>query len=167
MTVAEFTLLDIERVLDSTSDPTGTTGGLLDTLKLKRVVNVLFSSSPQFTCLGDLENCPVTVRLDQLGLLFATLAFQCFARADEQVALAFLELYFAAVDDYAGRSTFGLVLTLYFQHICVFRTGTSNRSRTLIANAIQMAHDLGMHNRTTGSDPRYLRLYLMLYFADQ
>jgi hypothetical protein len=71
-------------------------------------------------------------------------------------------------DDYAGEPTLKLALALFLQHVCVLRTGPSNRIRGLIAQAIQVAHDIGINRGFRTEHPLQTpRFYLLLYFADQ
>lgn len=152
-------------MLDSVSDPMGATGGSAESLK--RIAHDLFGNLQTSAPLGDVEIDSARVELDRIGLLFAALALRTSAYSEEHNYSAFFELSVAAINDYAGDSTFSLLLALYIQHICVLRTGTSNRSKALIAHAIQVAHDLGLNDATQTHDTRSVRLYLMICFADQ
>ncbi|KUL82855.1 hypothetical protein ZTR_09208 [Talaromyces verruculosus] len=94
--------------------------------------------------------------------------FGCPTPSEEPVLLAFLELSTSLLEDYTSEPTFDLAVTLFLQHTCVLRTGSSNRSRTLISQAVQVAHDLGINRGFhTGDALRASRFYLLLYFADQ
>lgn len=154
-------------MLDVAVEMKGSPIELLDILHLRQIANDLFHGSTGNIDLGHIDLRPENISLDRLGLLFAALALQNCANRDQQILPAFLELSTAMIDDYAGESTLDLIFALFIQHICVLRTGTGNRSRALIAHAVQVAHDLGIHHQNHEANAQPLRLYLMLYFADQ
>lgn len=124
--------------------------------------------NPMDTTLQDIDFEKTTARLDDLALAFATLTFGGFMENNADVSLAFLELSMKAAEGYVGQPTLNLALAIFLQHVCVLRIGTSNRSRALIAQAIQAAHDIGINRRGRSNSPlQTARLYLVLYFMDQ
>ena len=164
---ADLTLSDIEQMLDAVAERQGSPLELLDVSQLRQAANDLFHHSTQHSPLGHIDLGLATVPFDQLSLLFAALALHNFPNPNPQIMTAFLELSTMMLDRYAGEATLDLVSTLFIQHTCILRTGTGNRGRALIAQAVQVAHDLGIHRLDYDSDPQPLRIYLMVYFADQ
>lgn len=145
-----------------------TVNELVDIPDLEEVAIALFKSSHQDVCLDNIDVSAAKISLDRVALLFAALALGCPSQSDEPVLLAFLELSTSLLEDYTSEPTFDLALTLLLQHACVLRTGTSNRSRTLISQAVRVAHDLGINRGFhTGDALRASQFYLLLYFADQ
>ncbi|KAK5057506.1 hypothetical protein LTR84_011506 [Exophiala bonariae] len=165
--VANVTFFDIDRMLNATVESQGLPTELLNMHQLRQSASDLFTHSIQDNLLGDIDLRQTNVPLDRLSLLFATLALHSFPNPDPHSMPAFLELSTIMTDNYAGEPTVDLVSAIFIQHTCVLRTGTGNRSRSLIAHAVQVAHDLGIQNPDHDADPQHLRIYLMIYFADQ
>jgi hypothetical protein len=154
-------------MLDAAGESRGLPIEFLDLFQLRHAADDLFQHSPHHSHLGHIDLRPANVPLDRLSLLFATLALHNFPNSNPHIMPAFLELSTMMMDNYAGESTLDLVSALFIQHTCVLRTGTGNRGRALIAHAVQVAHDLGIHRLDHDANPQSLRIYLMIYFADQ
>jgi hypothetical protein len=123
-----------------------------------------FESNPS---LGDVDLHTTGIPMDRLALVFAVLANSTFEVLDPQICPAFLELSTIVCEDYAGKSTFDLVVTFLLQHVCVLRTSTSNRARDLIGQAVRAAHELGINRGLGTRNPfRAARIYLLLFFCD-
>jgi hypothetical protein len=129
----------------------------------------LFQPTSQFLRLGDIDLKVTDIPLDHLALAFATLALGDFPNLVDAELVAFLDLSMCCTENYAGKSTFELAITLLIQHACILRTATSNRSRALIIHAVQVAHDLGINRGAllTNTPLQASKFYLLLYFADQ
>lgn len=141
---------------------------LVDLSQVQSSIASIFMDSPADTTLQDIDVASTSARLDDLALAFAALSFEAFTESNAEVPLAFLELSVKSAEDYVGPPTLNLALANFLQHVSVLRTGTSNRSRALIAQAVQTAHDIGINKRGPGHNPlQTARLYLALYFTDQ
>ncbi|KUL86890.1 hypothetical protein ZTR_05365 [Talaromyces verruculosus] len=140
----------------------------MDLFQVQSSIASIFMDSPADTTLQDIDVASTSARLDDLALAFAALSFEAFTKSNAEVPLAFLKLSVKSAEDYIGPPTLNLALATFLQHVCVLRTGTSNRSRALLAQAVQTAHDIGINRRGPGHNPlQTARLYLALYFTDQ
>jgi hypothetical protein len=146
---------------------------LVDLSQVQSSIASFFMDSSADTTIEKIDVGSTSARLDGLALAFAALAFsaliyKAFNESNFEVPLAFLELSMKTAEDYVGPPTLNLVLASFLQHICVLRTGTSNRCRALIAQAVQAAHDIGINRCGSSHNPLHTaRLYLALYFTDQ
>ena len=156
---------------------------LVDLSQIQSSIASFFRDSSADTTIENIDVGSTSARLDDLALAFAALAFaalpfaplafsaltsEAFNDNNVEVPLAFLELSMKSAEDYVGPPTLNLVLASFLQHICVLRTGTSNRCRALIAQAVQAAHDIGINRSRPSHNPlQTARLYLALYFTDQ
>ncbi|KAK7903301.1 hypothetical protein LTR67_001319 [Exophiala xenobiotica] len=165
----EFVLRDVENMLDDIDRNKGILMDQLNLDELRQVANDLFRASDSSPGLifWQIDSWPVDLPLDRLGLLFAALALHNLSCPDDRVATALFDTSTRITNEYAGESTIDLVLTLFIQHMYVLRTGTANRSRGLLAQSVQTAHDLGIHLGSYDNASRSLWLYLILCFADQ
>ncbi|KAK5194603.1 hypothetical protein LTR99_003106 [Exophiala xenobiotica] len=165
----EFVLRDVENMLDDIDRNKGILMDQLNLDELRQVANDLFRASDSSAGLifWQIDSWPVDLPLDRLGLLFAALALHNLSCPDDRVATALFDTSTRITNEYAGESTIDLVLTLFIQHMYVLRTGTANRSRGLLAQSVQTAHDLGIHLGSYDNPSRSLWLYLILCFADQ
>ena len=166
-TIYDTSFATVHETLSFASGFPGSPVQLLDISELRSVAEALWGNDDRARNLGTIDLNAANVPFDKLSLLFATLALHNYTNPNEQILLAFLELSTILVEDYAGEPTVHLVLALFFQHICVLLTGTSNRSRALILHAIRVAHDIGLNRPSETVDPRSLRVYLLLYYTDQ
>lgn len=136
----------------------------------------LFSTSQAFfdrlcprTCLGETNLSTLDLPIDSLAFLFASLALACVMRCHNfNAAYSFFHISVELLEEYTDRSSLDLVSAYFMQHLFILRTGSSNRAKSVIVQAIQAAHDLGIHKGARSSHGlQHVRLYLLLYFADQ
>ena len=141
---------------------------LLDLPDIGDILNSLFADAENDTTLGAVDLRIGTVSMDLLALAFAQLALSDSNPGSAGMRGAFLELSSILVEDYAGEPTLNLALALFLQHICALNISTSNRSRALIGQAVQVSHDIGIAKRhSEGRSLAALRFYVLLCFADQ
>ena len=141
---------------------------LLDLPDIGDILNSLFANAENDTTLGAVDLRIATVPMDLLALAFAQLALNDSNPGSAGMSAAFLELSSILVEDYAGEPTLNLALALFLQHICALHISTSNRSRALIGQAVQVSHDIGIGKRhPEGRSLAALRFYVLLCFADQ
>nr|POF13028.1 hypothetical protein CFP56_10176 [Quercus suber] len=105
--------------------------------------------------------CP----LDSIALVFVALALGSIATGELSHGQCFFNISTEVVKHFAGSPTVELCLGYYLQHVFALRTGTSNYQQGIIAQAVQTAHDLGLHRNAHGVQG--LKLFLIIYMADQ
>ncbi|KIW13784.1 hypothetical protein PV08_08975 [Exophiala spinifera] len=167
-TISGLGLHDLVQMLSCLRRSNSAPIDLVNMEELKASAAALFqSASDPNPSLGDVDLHTTGIPMDRLALVFAVLANSTFELRDPQICPAFLELSTILCEDYAGESTFDLVVTFLLQHVCVLRTSTSNRARDLIGQAVRAAHELGI-NRGRGVRNAFhaARLYLLLFFCD-
>jgi hypothetical protein len=108
---------------------------------------------------------PLCLPADTVALIFATVAIGAVATGELSHGQFYFDISIEMAKHFVGRATLDLCLACFLQHVFALRTGTSNHARSIIAHAIQNAHDLGLHHNSHGT--RGLRLYLLIYMADQ
>ncbi|THV78572.1 hypothetical protein D6D29_07568 [Aureobasidium pullulans] len=100
-----------------------------------------------------------------LALSFAILACLLVSTRDTSESSYYFELSIYWINEHAGGQTIDLVVIHLFHHLYALRTGSSNRSRATVDQAIQVAHDLSLHQKTSDVHASYV--YLILCFTDQ
>ncbi|GFF31187.1 hypothetical protein IFM46972_03152, partial [Aspergillus udagawae] len=171
--LSDLDLQKIQHMIGSMEQLKDTPIDLVDLSQVQSSIASFFMDSSADTTIEKIDVGSTSARLDGLALAFAALAFsaliyKAFNESNFEVPLAFLELSMKTAEDYVGPPTLNLVLASFLQHICVLRTGTSNRCRALIAQAVQAAHDIGINRCGSSHNPLHTaRLYLALYFTDQ
>ena len=167
--ISDLTRLDLLRVLTFTQKQLRRSIlNLLDLPDIGDILNSLFANAENDTTLGAVDLRIATVPMDLLALAFAQLALSDSNPGSAGMSAAFLELSSILVEDYAGEPTLNLALALFLQHICALHISTSNRSRALIGQAVQVSHDIGIGKRhPEGRSLAALRFYVLLCFADQ
>lgn len=159
---------EIQHIFSSMKQLKNTPLDFVDLSQSQSSITSLFIDNPTETTLQDIDVGKTSACLDGLALAFAALAFGTFSQNNAYVSLAFLELSMKAVENYVGQPTLSLAIAIFLQHVCVLRTGTCNRSRALIAQAVQVAHDIGINRHGRSESPmQTAKLYLVLYFTDQ
>lgn len=106
--------------------------------------------------------------LENLALLFATLACISAYKGDLSLATTSFELSVQFSNDFTDKPTFDTVTTLLLHHIYLLHIGATGRIRIVIDRAIQVAHDLDFNRESSGEpNVRALHLYLILCYVDQ
>lgn len=141
----------------------------VDITHLLSISEMFFHQLLPRTCLGDTNISILGLPIDSLALLFASLALGCALQSyDFDAAYSFFNISTELLEEYTERSSLDLVSAYFMQHLFILKTGSSNRARGIIGQAIQAAHDLGIHKGSPSLDKlQTVRLYLLLYFADQ
>lgn len=141
---------------------------ILDLPDIGDILNSLFAEAENDTMLGAIDLRTGIIPMDLLALAFAQLALSDSNPGSAVMRGAFLELSSILVDDYAGEPTLNLALALFLQHICALHISTSNRSRALIGQTVQVSYDIGICKKPPeGRSLAALRFYVLLCFADQ
>lgn len=102
---------------------------------------------------------------DAIGLVFASLALGAVASGDFGHGRFYFGVSTELVKHFVGQPTLELCLTYFLQHVFALRLGTSNYAQGIMAQAVQIANGLGLHDNSHGIPG--LQLYLLIYMADQ
>lgn len=102
---------------------------------------------------------------DSIALVFAAIAFGAVATNRLDHGKSYFSISTETLKHFVGQPTMDLCLALFLQHVFAIRTGTSNYAQGIIAQVIQVGHELGLHRGDHGI--RGLQLYLLIYMADQ
>lgn len=103
--------------------------------------------------------------LDTIALIFAALALGAVATGEPGHGRFYFGVSTEMVKHFVGAPTLDLCLAYFLQHLFALRSGTSNYAQGIMAQAIQIAHGLGLHENSHGI--RGLQLFLLIYMADQ
>jgi hypothetical protein len=141
----------------------------VDIPHLVSISHTFFDRLRPRTCLGETDLGTLGLPIDSLAFFFASLALGCLLRChDSDAAHSFFNISTGLLEEYTERSSLDLVSAHFMQHLFILRTGSSNRAKGIVVQAIQAAHDLGIHKGARSSHGlQPIRLYLLLYFADQ
>lgn len=103
---------------------------------------------------------------DCLALAFAVIALGSVAVGELTLGSSFFDISTELVKHCVGCPTLATCLVNYLHYMFLLHIGaTSNHARGFVIQAIQYAHDLRLQHKSHGI--RGLRLYLLLYMADQ
>lgn len=103
--------------------------------------------------------------LDAVALMFGAFALGAVATGEISHGRIYFNVSTELVKHYVGQSTLELCLAYFLQHVFALRIGTLNYAQSIIAQAIQIAHDLDIQRNRHGVQG--LQLYLLIYMADQ
>lgn len=103
--------------------------------------------------------------VDSIALIFAALALGAVATGEFGHGRFYFGVSTEMVKHFVGRPTLDLCITYFLQHVFALRSGTSNYAQGIMAQAVQVAHDLGLQENSHGI--RGLQLFLLIYMADQ
>lgn len=157
------TFAKASQVFSTASDSLGYYAQIVD---LPSALNVLAKILPPGT-VADMTGVDRNWTLPplDLALSFAILACLLVSTRDTSESSYYFELSIYWINEHAGGQTIDLVVIHLFHHLYVLRTGSSNRSRATVDQAIQVAHDLSLHQKTSDVHASYV--YLILCFTDQ
>ena len=141
----------------------------VDIPHLISISQMLFDRLRPSNCLRETDLGTLGLPIDSLAFLFASLAMGCVLRChDFDAAHSFFNISTDLLEEYTEQSSLDLVSAYFMLHLFILRTGSSNRAKGIILQAIQAAHDLGIQKGARSSHGlQHIRLYLLLYFADQ
>lgn len=139
---------------------------LVDLLKLHNTACTIIESSSTLSTSAVIMTATVSHSpLDSVALVFAALALGAVASGDIVNGRLYFDISTEVTKHFVGKSTLDLCVADFLQHVFALRVGTSNYAQNIISQAIQHAHDLGLHRNSRGIQG--LQLYLLIYMADQ
>lgn len=139
---------------------------LVDLVKLHNTACTIIESSSTLSTSAVIMTATVSHSpLDSVALVFAALALGAVAGGDIVNGRLYFDISIEVTKHFIGKSTLDLCLADFLQHVFALRVGTSNYAQNIISQAIQHAHDLGLHRNSRGIQG--LQLYLLIYMADQ
>ena len=103
--------------------------------------------------------------VDSIALMFAALALGSVATGELGHGCFYFGISTEVVKHFVERPTLELCLAFFLQHVFALRSGTSNYAQGIMAQAVQVARGLGLHENLCGV--RGLQLFLLIYMADQ
>lgn len=103
--------------------------------------------------------------LDLTATVCGALAFGALANGEYARGQSYFTISTELAKHFAGIPSQELCLAYFLQHVFALRTGTSNYAQSIMAQTIQIAHEIGIHQGMYGTPG--LQLYLLIYMADQ
>ena len=105
--------------------------------------------------------------LDATILLFSALAVGAYYQGAADLAEMLFQRSVADLSSFVGKNTYDIAIALYLQQAFVVGTGPTNRAKTIAAQAVVVAQELGL-NRFSKQNITLERawLFVFLYFAD-
>ena len=102
---------------------------------------------------------------DTSALIFVAMSLGAVANADFKRGCFCFDVSIELVKQFVGQPTLHLCVAYFLQHTFALRAGTTNYAQGIVVQAIQVAHDLGLHRNLYGVQG--LQIYLLIYMADQ